>query len=261
MQHHYAGRCATDPPSPGDELILYQLLLGAWSPTLDPLDNDEMQAFVQRLAQWQQKALREAKLSSHWLWPDDTYESASRAFLEDLMTTPPLRDAIAAAARKLDLPGAINGLVQTVLRLTVPGVPDLYQGAEFWDYSLVDPDNRRPVDHAERKAALDEALTPTDALLTWRDGRIKQAIIGKLLALRHRYPYAVYPRRLLSLSVSGVHADHIVAFTRRYAGYQLLVVAPRLATELLGEAEQPHIPRNAGKIRTCSPKPVYGKAY
>lgn len=229
-------------PSPGDELILYQLLLGAWSPTLDPLDNDEMQAFVQRLAQWQQKALREAKLSSHWLWPDDTYESASRAFLEDLMTTPPLRDAIAAAARKLDLPGAINGLVQTVLRLTVPGVPDLYQGAEFWDYSLVDPDNRRPVDHAERKAALDEALTPTDALLTWRDGRIKQTIIGKLLALRHRYPMLFIHGDYYPLSVSGGHADHIVAFTRRYAGYQLLVVVPRLATELLGEAEQPHIP-------------------
>jgi (1->4)-alpha-D-glucan 1-alpha-D-glucosylmutase len=157
------------------------------------------------------------------------------------MTTPPLRDAIAAAARKLDLPGAINGLVQTVLRLTVPGVPDLYQGAEFWDYSLVDPDNRRPVDHAERKAALDEALTPTDALLTWRDGRIKQAIIGKLLALRHRYPMLFIHGDYYPLSVSGIHADHIVAFTRRYAGYQLLVVVPRLATELLGEAEQPHI--------------------
>ena len=229
-------------PSPGDELILYQILLGAWAPTLDPLDNDEMQTFTQRLAQWQQKALREAKLRSHWLWPDDTYESASQAFLEDLLTTPPMRDSIAAAARTIDLPGALNGLVQTVLRLTVPGVPDLYQGGEFWDYSLVDPDNRRPVDHAARQAALEAALTPTEALLTWRDGRIKQALIARLLTLRHRHPRLFTHGDYHPLSATGEQADHVMAFTRRYAGYRLLVVVPRLTTALLGNAELPHIP-------------------
>lgn len=229
-------------PSPGDELILYQILLGAWPPTLDPLDNDKMQAFAERLVQWQQKALREAKLNSHWLWPNDAYESASRAFLEDLLTTPPLRDAIAAVARSLDLPGAINGLTQTVLRLTVPGLPDLYQGGEFWDYSLVDPDNRRPVDHAARQASLEEALSPPAALLTWRDGRIKQALIARLLALRHRYPLLFTHGDYHPLSATGDHAAHVVAFTRRYAGYRLLVIVPRLTTDLLGDAEQPHIP-------------------
>lgn len=229
-------------PSPGDELILYQILLGAWPPTLEPLKKDKIQALTQRLAEWQQKALREAKLRSHWLWPDDAYESACKAYLEGLLTTPPLRDAIATAARTLDLPGAVNGLVQTVLRLTVPGVPDLYQGGEFWDYSLVDPDNRRPVDHAERQAALYETLTPTAALLTWRDGRIKQALIARLLALRQRYPLLFTHGDYHPLSATGDVADHVVAFTRRYAGYQLLVVVPRLTAVLLGEAEQPLIP-------------------
>jgi len=228
-------------PSPGDELILYQVLLGAWAPTLDPLDNDAMQMFTQRIAQWQQKALREAKLRSHWLWPDDSYESASQAFLEDLLTTPALRDSIAAAARTLDLSGALNGLVQTALRLTVPGVPDLYQGGDFWDYSLVDPDNRRPVDHAARQAALKELLTPKDALLTWRDGRVKQALIARLLNVRQRYPLLFMHGDYRPLSATGEHADHLMAFTRQYAGYQLLVVVPRFTSTLLANAEHPHI--------------------
>ena len=228
-------------PSPGDELILYQLLLGAWAPTLDPQDAEAMQAFTQRLTQWQQKAMREAKLRSHWLWPDDTYESAAHAFLNDVLATPALRDAIAATARAIDLPGALNGLVQAVLRLTVPGVPDLYQGGEFWDYSLVDPDNRRPVDHDARQAALEEALTPTEALSTWRDGRVKQTLIARLLHLRKRHPLLFRHGDYKPLSATGEHSDHVVAFTRQHAGYQLLVVAPRLTTALLADAEQPHI--------------------
>lgn len=229
-------------PTPGDELILYQILMGAWSPTLDPQDSDALQSFSQRLIQWQQKALREAKLNSHWLWPDEAYESACHAYIEGLLTTPTLCDAIASAARALDLPGAINGLAQTVLRLTVPGVPDLYQGGEFWDYSLVDPDNRRPVDHDQRQAALEESLTPTAALLTWRDGRIKQALIKQLLALRQRYPLLFSQGDYHPLTATGDHSDHLVAFTRRYAGHQLLVVVPRLTAALLGGAEQPTIP-------------------
>ncbi|WP_346796137.1 malto-oligosyltrehalose synthase [Halomonas sp. Bachu 37] len=237
-------------PSPGDELILYQILLGAWPPTLDPQHSDDMQAFTQRLVQWQQKALREAKLRSHWLWPDEAYESACRAFLKGLLTTPPLRDSIAEAARALDLPGAVNGLAQTTLRLTVPGVPDLYQGGEFWDYSLVDPDNRRPVDHGARQAALNEALTPAAALPSWRDGRVKQALIFRLLALRQRCPRLFAHGDYRPLTATGAKADRVVAFTRRYAGYQMLVVVPRLTAELLDEAEHPHIsPQQWGDTR------------
>lgn len=229
-------------PSPGDELILYQILLGAWPPILDPQDDDALERFNQRLADWQLKALREAKLRSHWLWPDEAYESACRTFLEGLLTTPPLRDSIAAAARTLDLPGAINGLVQTILRLTVPGVPDLYQGSEFWDYSLVDPDNRRPVDYALRKAGLDQAPSPIETLRHWRDGRIKQAVIARLLNLRRRHPMLFAQGDYQPLMAAGEHANHVVAFTRRHADYQLLVVAPRLTANLLGDADRPQIP-------------------
>ncbi|PRY66724.1 maltooligosyl trehalose synthase [Vreelandella songnenensis] len=228
-------------PSPGDELIVYQILLGAWPPTLDPQDDDGMRQFIERLTEWQLKALREAKLRSHWLWPDDAYEAACREFLEGLLTTPALRDSIAAAARELDLPGAVNGLAQTVLRLTVPGVPDLYQGGEFWDYSLVDPDNRRPIDYALRQAALDEALSPAKALPTWRDGRVKQALTARLLALRSRHLALFAHGDYQPLTATGEHAHRVVAFTRRYSGHQLLVVVPRLATPLLSGAERPLI--------------------
>ncbi|MBP5978796.1 MAG: malto-oligosyltrehalose synthase [Halomonas sp.] len=230
-------------PSPGDELILYQILLGAWSPTLDPQDDEALERFNARLAEWQLKALREAKLRSHWLWPDEAYESACRTFLEGLLTTPPLRDSIAAAARTLDLPGAINGLVQTALRLTVPGVPDLYQGSEFWDYSLVDPDNRRPVDYGLRQAGLCQALAPIAALRTWRDGRVKQSVIVRLLELRQRHPLLFAHGGYRPLMATGEFANHVVAFTRRYEGHQLLVVAPRLTAKLLNGADRPHIPQ------------------
>ena len=244
-------------PSPGDELILYQILLGAWPPTLDPLDDEALEHFNQRLAEWQLKALREAKLRSHWLWPNEAYESACRTFLEGLLTTAPLRDSIAAAARTLDLPGAINGLAQTVLRLTVPGVPDLYQGSEFWDYSLVDPDNRRPVDYGLRKAGLDQALPPTEALRTWRDGRVKQALITRLLALRHHNPLLFARGDYHPLMAEGKLANHAVAFTRQYTGYQLLVVVPRLTANLLDEADRPHIPQKRWEDTRLHPAPGF----
>ncbi|HCR96280.1 MAG: malto-oligosyltrehalose synthase [Halomonas sp.] len=239
-------------PSPGDELIAYQMLLGAWPPTLDPQDGEALERFNQRLAEWQLKALREAKLRSHWLWPNEAYESACRSFLEGLLTTAPLLNSIAAAARSLDLPGALNGLVQTVLRLTVPGVPDLYQGNEFWDYSLVDPDNRRPVDYNLRQAGLDQALTPIAALRTWRDGRVKQAVIARLLKLRQRHPLLFAHGDYHPLMASGECANHVVAFTRRYKGYQLLVVAPRLTVHLLDNTDKPHIPQDHWED-TCLP--------
>ncbi|MBZ5486094.1 malto-oligosyltrehalose synthase [Halomonas aquamarina] len=232
-------------PSPGDELIAYQILLGAWPPTLDPQDDDAMQRFIERLTEWQQKALREAKLRSHWLWPDEAYETACRDFLEGVLTTPALRDSLAAAARELDLPGAVNGLVQTTLRLTVPGVPDLYQGNDFWDYSLVDPDNRRPVDYALRQAALAEALPPAKALPAWRDGRIKQAITARLLALRSRRPALFAQGDYQPLTGTGEQAHRMVAFTRRHNGQELLVVAARLATPLLKAADRPLITQPA----------------
>ncbi|WP_111413975.1 malto-oligosyltrehalose synthase [Billgrantia lactosivorans] len=233
---------AGDPaPSPGDELILYQVLLGAWSPTLARDDGEAMQGFAERLAEWQQKALREAKLRSHWLWPDEAYEKACRDYLHGLLATPELCRELEAAARELDLPGALNGLTQTALRLTVPGMPDLYQGCEFWDDSLVDPDNRRPVDHGARQVALAEAPDPATALAQWRNGRVKQALIARLLALRHARRELFVHGDYRALAVEGEHRERLVAFLRRHGDQRLLVVVPRLAAALLDGAERPQV--------------------
>lgn len=230
-------------PSAGDELILYQVLVGSWPLDLDP--GASLETYQQRLWQWQQKALREAKLQSSWSAPNETYEQAVEAFLSRLLLTEagrPLRTAIAAAAQAIAPAGALNGLAQTLLRMTVPGVADLYQGAEFWDFSLVDPDNRRPVDFNARQQALN---TPpgTDQLLThWHDGRIKQALIAQVLGLRSAQPELFRHGSYTPLEVLGQHADRVVAFSREHQGKQLVVVVPRWSHALLENGVQPLIP-------------------
>ncbi|MCE8036851.1 malto-oligosyltrehalose synthase [Halomonas sp. MCCC 1A11062] len=246
-------------PSPGDELILYQLLLGAWPPTLSRHDDDGMHEFAERLAQWQQKAVREAKLRTHWLWPDEAYESACRDYLLGLLASPELCREIEAAARELDLPGALNGLVQTALRLTVPGIPDLYQGCEYWDYSLVDPDNRRPVDHAARLATLDGQQALGEALADWRHGAVKQALIARLLALRHERRELFVHGDYRPLATVGAHEERLIAFLRSHADQQLLVVVPRLSAGLLSDADRPLVPpAQWGDSGICLPEGARG---
>lgn len=229
-------------PSPGDELILYQTLVGAWPLDLECNDGEALGEFRERIAQWQQKALREAKLRSHWLWPDEEYEEACRSFLEGLLDGNELCQDIAGAARELNLPGALNSLVQVTLRITVPGVPDLYQGTEFWDLSLVDPDNRRPVDFPARQTALAEALEPVRVLQAWRDGRVKQALINTLLKLRKALPEVFLEGSYEPVSVAGSQARHVVAFVRSSGKDAVLVVVPRLPVALLGDESVPLIP-------------------
>lgn len=229
-------------PSPADELMLYQLLLGAWPPTLSADDKEGMEAFSQRLSQWQVKALREAKLRSHWLWPDEAYEAACQAYLQRLLSDPSWRDELAEAARRLDVPGAINGLVQVVLRMTVPGVPDLYQGCDYWDYSLVDPDNRREVDYAARHASLQADEAPVDALGHWPDGQVKQAVLVRLMALRQAQPSLFGAGGYQPLAIDGVRAGQVVAYVRRHADQAVLVVVPRLVSRWLAGAPHPVIP-------------------
>ncbi|WP_314384453.1 malto-oligosyltrehalose synthase [Pseudomonas brenneri] len=226
-------------PSAGDELILYQVLLGSW-----PLDLD-LQAprdYQQRLWQWQQKALREAKLHSSWSAPNEIYEQGVEAFLSRLLLEPSglaLRTAIHAAAEAIAPAGALNGLAQSLLRITVPGVPDLYQGDEFWDLSLVDPDNRQAVDFSARQRAL--AAKPQALLERWRDGHLKQALIAQVLNLRKAHPLLFARGRYEPLEVLGRHAQRVVAFSREYQGQWLLVVVPRWAHALLESSAKPRV--------------------
>jgi (1->4)-alpha-D-glucan 1-alpha-D-glucosylmutase len=222
-------------PGPAAEAMLYQTLVGCWPPALDAGDEAGVRELAERVAQWQLKALREAKLRTNWLAPDETYESECQAFIFDILA-PQRRDgflqALAAFVARIAPAGAVNTLLQTVLRLTSPGVPDLYQGTELWDFSLVDPDNRRPVDFALRAAALD-AEAPATKLANWRDARVKQAAIARLLALRARAPGLLREGEYRPLEVRGEQAAHVVAFARRHGDAWAVVIGTRHAAALL----------------------------
>ena len=222
-------------PGPGAEAMLYQTLVGCWPPELSPDDEAGVKDLAERVAQWQLKALREAKLRTMWFAPDEAYENACRTFLFDILA-PQRRDGflreLAALVARIGRAGAINSLQQTVLRLTSPGVPDLYQGTELWDFSLVDPDNRRPVDFAQRQAWLVES-PPSEFLPEWRNGRVKLSVVQRLLLLRAHLPDLLGQGAYLPLTVQGKHAAHVIAFARRHANAWAVTVVTHLAAGLL----------------------------
>ncbi|CRI57986.1 malto-oligosyltrehalose synthase [Pseudomonas sp. CCOS 191] len=232
-------------PSPGDELLLLQTLLGSWPLDLDLHAPQALKRYAERLRQWQCKALREAKLRSSWAAPNERYEAACAAYVDGLLLdeeNQQLRQSLHEAAQRLACPGALNGLVQCLLRMTTPGVPDLYQGNEYWDLSLVDPDNRLPVDYPARRASLDDGTPLAELLAHWRDGRIKQALVARVLDARQAHPELFQRGAYLPLSVQGRHADQVLAFARLGQGERAVIVVPRLASALLGAATTPLIP-------------------
>jgi (1->4)-alpha-D-glucan 1-alpha-D-glucosylmutase len=235
-----------DAPAPtgGDEAMLYQALIGAWPLGLEADDHDGLQALFERVAQWQQKALREAKLLSSWSAPNEPYEQQCRDFLEKLLLSEdalPLRQSLASLVRQIAPAGALNSLAQSLLRMTVPGVPDLYQGAEYWDFSLVDPDNRRPVDYAARERSLHDASALGQLLEHWQDGRIKQALVARTLQTRAAHAELFLHGDYQPLEVVGEHASKVLAFARTTAAQLAVVIVPRLCSDLLGDAGSPLI--------------------
>src|SRR5471032_1410570 len=231
-------------PSAGDELILYQVLLGSWPLDLHRDDTEGLADYHQRLWQWQQKALREAKLQSSWSAPNDAYEQACEAFLNRLLLSPegqPLRSALGEAAQAIAAPGALNGLAQTLLRMTVPGVPDLYQGDDFWDFTLVDPDNRRPVDYVSRQQSLQVPLDLPELLANWRDGRIKQRLIAGTLNLRAEHAELFRQGTYQALEVLGSEAQRVLAFTRSLTGKRVIVIVPIRCAGLLENSAEPQV--------------------
>ncbi len=222
-----------DGPAPdaADEIMLYQTLIAAWPLDLEPTDVAGLAAFENRVAGWLEKALREAKRRTGWAAPDVDYEGACRAFLAGLLDTGRSANMVgelAGFAGRIAVAGVVNSLTQTLLRLTSPGIPDLYQGTEFWDFSLVDPDNRRPVDFPAREAALEAAEAPASLLRNWRDGRVKQAVIARTLALRSHLPDLFTVGSYVPLRLEGPFADQAVAFARVHEGQSVIVVGTRL---------------------------------
>jgi (1->4)-alpha-D-glucan 1-alpha-D-glucosylmutase len=229
-------------PTPGDELMLYQTLLASWPLDLAPDDAEGLKAYLDRLLPWQEKALREEKLESDWWTPNTEYEAACRNFLEQLITGQQgaaLRKDITATVARIAPAGALSGMVQALLRMTAPGIPDLYQGCDFWDLSLVEPDNRRPVDYPPRIAALKEAKAPAELLSDWKDGRVKQSVIARTLAARKAYPDLFLKGNYLPLEVTGAQASHVLAFAREYEGKAAIVVVPLRSWQFIGNASIP----------------------
>ncbi len=226
----------SSPVSPGDQAMLLQMIVGAWPLDLDRGDASARKAFAERLYGWQQKALREAKLESDWAAVNQSYEEAARTLTMRLVAEaamPDLLDELLAFVGRIAPAGAVNGLAQCLLKLTVPGVPDLYQGTDLWDFSLVDPDNRRPVDFAARARMKDVALP--ELTKSWRDGRIKQALIRRTLALRRRAPGLFAEGSYRPVEVEGRSRESVVAFIRQAGDDWLLVAVPRLALQAIAK--------------------------
>ncbi|MDS1139331.1 malto-oligosyltrehalose synthase [Pusillimonas sp. SM2304] len=227
-----AGLDLSDAVQAGERYMLLQTMVGAWPLDLGLDDAPGLHDFMQRLGRWQVKAMREAKLTSSWLEPQLDGEERALAFLDSLLPgqmNHGLLGEVARFVQQIAPAGAVNSLAQVLLRCTVPGVPDLYQGTEFWDFSLVDPDNRRPVDFAARHAALaglDAGCTPNDLLREWRSGRIKQAVLVRALGLRHAMPAVFAGGSYAPLPARGARGDRVVAFLRAGEGGQAIAVAP-----------------------------------
>jgi (1->4)-alpha-D-glucan 1-alpha-D-glucosylmutase len=155
--------------------------------------------------------------------------------------------------------GAFNGLSQTLLKIASPGAPDTYQGTELWDFCLVDPDNRRPVDYAGRRAALaaSGAMSHAELLARWRDGRIKLHVIERALNVRRRLPELFAAGDYQPLEASGLHAERVVAVLRKHGGEACIGVVPRLAWPLLGDREEP-LPCGWGDTRLAVPSEAAG---
>jgi (1->4)-alpha-D-glucan 1-alpha-D-glucosylmutase len=211
-------------PSATSEYMLYQALLGAWQPD-DP-------DFLPRMQAYALKASREGKQETSWLNPHETYEAGVKTFLErilDRSRSAEFLNALDTLAQRLSLLGALNSLSQLTLKATLPGVPDFYQGTEFWDFSLVDPDNRRPVDFAARAAALATLEQPDWAQLVqdWPNGRLKLAWTRHLLRLRGELPDVFTQGNYQPLETSGPHRNHVIAFARQWERDAVIVVVAK----------------------------------
>ena len=220
-------------PAATDLAMLFQMIVGAWPPDLAVDDAPALSSFAARIAQWQQKALREAKQGSDWASPHEPYEAAARVFVARLFAPQcGLLSEIHAFARRIARAGTLNGLSQTLLKLTAPGVPDCYQGTEYWDLSLVDPDNRRGVDFHARRASLD-AQAPADLAGQWENGHVKQSLIGRVLEVRRKAPRLFSDGEYQPIAAEGPLADHVVAFARVLGDSCAITIVCRLADALL----------------------------
>ncbi|MFL5741182.1 MAG: malto-oligosyltrehalose synthase, partial [Flavisolibacter sp.] len=221
-------------PDANDEYFIYQTLAGAW-----PMDDDHGD-FSGRIDEYLQKALREAKVHSNWTSPDEAYELATKNFAKTLLDKRHrFSKSFEAFQDKIRDHGIVNSLSQLILKFTCPGIPDVYQGCELWDLSLVDPDNRRPVDYKKRNKWIEEVSSESDPKELWEDrrnGKIKLWLTQQLFALRKQFPELWTTGEYIPLQVTGSYSDHVMAFAREYR-QNIFVIALPLHTALLSREQ------------------------
>ncbi len=214
-------------PTPEHEYMLYQALIGAW-----PAGGPDP-GFIERMQTYAVKALREGKQESSWHNPNEAYETATTTFIARLLdreSSATFVQQFEEFTRRTSLIGALNSLAQLTLKATIPGVPDFYQGTEFWDLSLVDPDNRRPVDFDTRRSAL-ETLSPSpdwsELAAQFPNGLVKLALTHRLLALRSKMRELFTSGNYEPIEVEGAQARHIIAFARTLRRDAVIVAVGR----------------------------------
>ncbi len=233
-----------EAPDKNDEYLLYQTLVGAY-----PFDPNELPELAQRIKDYIIKAIREAKVHTAWIKPDSDYEEAFTSFVEKILEPEDKDDdqflkSFLPFVEKVSYQGIFNSLSQTIIKITAPGIPDFYQGTEFWDLSLVDPDNRRPIDFEKRKRSLqhiterEDTLSLVQELLsTYRDGRIKLFLTHQALKVRKENIEVLQEGDYVPLEVYGKHKENIIAFARNRGERWVITVAPRFVSSLIGENE------------------------
>jgi (1->4)-alpha-D-glucan 1-alpha-D-glucosylmutase len=233
-------------PSANEEYLLYQTLVGAWPFEAD--EDEALERFRERIVAFMLKALREAKEHTSWLSPDPTYEAAMSRFIEAILDrcrpNPFLQAFLPFQSRVAEL-GIYNSLAQLVIKVTAPGVPDFYQGTEFWDLNLVDPDNRRPVDYEKRRRALACLQSPASSqpvaeLLAHRhDGRVKLFVTNQALAARGQWRDVYERGGYVPLQTSGARRGSVFAFARIHGDAIAITCVPRLIASMIPEGTAP----------------------
>ncbi|SKB14127.1 Maltooligosyltrehalose synthase [Planktothrix sp. PCC 11201] len=233
-------------PDGNDEYFLYQNLIGSY-----PFDEIEYPEFVERVKQFAIKAVREAKFHTAWLRPDSVYEEGYLAFIDKILN--PSQDnnflqQFRTFQQKIAFYGIFNSLSQTLIKITSPGLPDFYQGTELWDFSLVDPDNRRPVDYQKRMEYLKEIKTRSQKNIlslieelkqTPEDGKIKLFLTTQALAIRQQYLEVYQQGTYIPLEITGDYGEHILAFGRTYGQTIIITIVPRFLTNLVEPKQFP----------------------
>lgn len=260
-----------DGPAPEPELewMLYQALAGVWPPGLDAKDEAGLKALQERFLPYVEKALREAKLRTDWADNRQDYETAVKDYAANLLSLEnrAFLDDFSKTIQPFILAGLVNSLTQTIVKLTAPGVPDVYQGSEGLDFSLVDPDNRREPDFAaldkhlsEKQFSESEAFVSDDEA-EWLRGNLKQQVTAVLLRLRQEAPSLFRKGDYLPLAVSGNRAGNILAFARTDGDDTLLVIAPRLVFDAFRQGFSAHRADGWAQTEVTLPAGLSGRSY